>query len=161
MSVFLHSDSFRPELQHHHPSRAVSLSADTTIILRCVRQLSEGMTRQGIVYKKAGIAWLDLARPEALQQDLFTRVAIGNDRLMSALDAINSKYGRGTARLGASGWQAKPQWRMRQLELHHVHPRTPPGTVLTSPLHGATGEFPCAAFLPLETLEVSRKKRLR
>lgn len=115
--VFLHSDPFRPELQQHHPSRTVNLSAataDTTIVLRCVRQLFEGMVHQGIQYKKAGIALLDLARPEALQQDLFTPAAIGNDRLMSALDAINSKFGRGTAGLGASGWQAKPEWRMRQ-----------------------------------------------
>lgn len=117
VSVFLHSDPFRPELPQHHPSRAVSLSAatsDTSIILRCVRHLFDGMTRQGIDYKKAGICLLDLARPEALQQDLFTPATVGNTRLMSTLDAINSKFGRGTAGLGASGWVAKPQWRMRQ-----------------------------------------------
>lgn len=120
VQVFLNSDPFRPELPQHHPSRAVSLSAataDTTIILRCVRQLFEGMARAGIAYKKAGVALLDLARPEALQQDLFTPATVGNDRLMSTLDAINKKFGRGTAGLGASGWHAKPEWRMRQTML--------------------------------------------
>ncbi len=118
--VFLHSDPFRPELPQHHPSRTVNLSAatsDTTIVLRCVRQLLEGMTKPGIEYKKAGVALLDLARPAALQQDLFAPAVVGNDRLMSTLDAINQKFGRGTAGLGASGWQAKPEWRMRQLML--------------------------------------------
>lgn len=118
--VFLHSDPFRPELPQHHPSRTVNLSAataDTTIVLRCVRQLFEGMTKPGIEYKKAGVALLDLARPAALQQDLFAPAVVGNDRLMHTLDAINQKFGRGTAGLGASGWQAKPEWRMRQLML--------------------------------------------
>ncbi|MGV8959194.1 MAG: Y-family DNA polymerase [Stenotrophomonas sp.] len=117
LQVFLNSDPFRPELPQHHPARTLNLSAataDTTIILRCVRQLLDGMTRPGIAYKKAGIALLDLARPEQLQRDLFTPAAVGNDKLMSTLDAINRKFGRGTAGLGASGWQAKPEWGMRQ-----------------------------------------------
>jgi DNA polymerase V len=117
VQVFLNSDPFRPELPQHHPSRAANLSAataDTTIILRCVRQLFEGIPRRGIDYKKAGVALLDLARPEELQQDLFTPATVGNDRLMDTLDAINKKFGRGTAGLGATGWQAKPEWRMRQ-----------------------------------------------
>ncbi len=118
--VFLHSDPFRPELPQHHPSRTVNLSAataDTTIILRLVRQLFEGMTKPGIEYKKAGVALLDLARPEALQRDLFAPAAVGDDKLMSTLDAINRKFGRGTAGLAATGWQSKPEWRMRQLML--------------------------------------------
>lgn len=120
VQAFLHSDPFRPELPQHYPAKAVSLSAataDTTIILRCVRQLFEGMARGGIAYKKAGVALLDLARPEELQQDLFTPATVGNDRLMDTLDAINKKFGRGTAGLGASGWHAKPDWRMRQAML--------------------------------------------
>jgi len=120
VQVFLNSDPFRPELPQHHPSRAVSLSAatsDTSIILRCVRQLFDGMLRKGIGYKKAGVCLLDLARPEALQQDMFTPASVGNDALMATLDAINSRFGRGTAGLGASGWHSKPEWRMRQTML--------------------------------------------
>ena len=120
VQVFLHSDPFRPELPQHHPSRAVSLSAatsDTSIILRCVRQLFDDMLRKGIDYKKAGVCLLDLARPEALQQDMFTPASVGNDALMATLDAINSRFGRGTAGLGTSGWHSKPEWRMRQTML--------------------------------------------
>ncbi|WP_237388590.1 DUF4113 domain-containing protein [Xanthomonas campestris] len=33
---------------------------------------------------------------------------------MSTLDAINRRFGRGTAGLGASGWQKSPEWASRQ-----------------------------------------------
>ncbi|WP_245625245.1 DUF4113 domain-containing protein [Stenotrophomonas chelatiphaga] len=79
-----------------------------------VRRLLRGLLREGIGYKKAGFALLDLARPDELPADLFGSVVVGNDRLMDTMDQINRKYGRGTAGIGASGWQAQPAWRMRQ-----------------------------------------------
>ena len=115
--VFAHSDSFRPELRQHNASRTITLlasTADTTVVLGVVRQLLRGLLREGIGYKKAGVALLDLARPQALQDDLFEPTVVGNEKLMSAMDRINQKFGRGTAGLGASGWQARPAWAMRQ-----------------------------------------------
>ncbi|KRG65790.1 DNA polymerase [Stenotrophomonas terrae] len=117
VGIFLSSDTFRPELPQHHPSRAITMAAstsDTSLVLKCVRQLFAGLPREGIGYKKAGVMLMDLARPEALQQDLFNAAAVGNDKLMATLDSINAKFGRGTAGFGASGWQATPQWSMRQ-----------------------------------------------
>lgn len=117
VGIFLGSDSFRPELPQHHPSRAITMSAstsDTSLVLGCVRKLFAGLPREGIQYKKAGVMLMDLARPEALQQDLFNAAAVGDDKLMAALDSINAKFGRGTAGFGASGWQEKPKWGMRQ-----------------------------------------------
>lgn len=118
--VFAHSDVFRPELRQHNASRTVSLpasTADTTVVLGIVRKLLRGLLRDGIGYKKAGVALLDLARPQELQADLFGPTVVGNDKLMEALDQINKKFGRGAAGLGASGWQARPAWGMRQHKL--------------------------------------------
>ncbi len=115
--VFAESDSFRPELRQHNATRTVSLpasTADTTVVLGVVRKLLRGLLREGIGYKKAGVALLDLARPQDLQADLFGPSVVGNDKLMATLDRINQKFGRGTAGIGASGWQAKPAWGMRQ-----------------------------------------------
>lgn len=115
--VFAHSDTFRPELRQHNATRSVSLpasTADTMVVLGVVRRLLRGLLREGIGYKKAGVALLDLARPEELQADLFGPTVVGNERLMATMDRINQKFGRGTAGLGASGWQAKPAWGMRQ-----------------------------------------------
>ena len=60
------------------------------------------------------MALLDLARPNELQADLFGPSVVGNDQLMATMDLINQKFGRGTAGMGASGWQRLPAWGMRQ-----------------------------------------------
>jgi DNA polymerase V len=120
ISVFANTDPFRPDLKQHHPSRTTTLptsTSDTRVVLALARRLMLGMLRQGYAYKAAGITLMDLARPEQLQKDLFAPAMIGNDALMGTLDSINRRFGRGTAGLGASGWQVKPQWRMRQLQL--------------------------------------------
>ncbi|HDS1082423.1 TPA: Y-family DNA polymerase [Stenotrophomonas maltophilia] len=115
--VFAHSDTFRPELPQHNATRSVVLPAatsDTTLVLGTVRQLLRGLLRDGIGYKKAGVALLDLAKPHDLQADLFSPVLAGNDALMATVDQINRKFGRGVAGFGASGWNDKPAWSMRR-----------------------------------------------
>ncbi|MFI8570506.1 Y-family DNA polymerase [Stenotrophomonas bentonitica] len=115
--IFAHSDNFRPELPQHAANRTVALPAatgDTMLVLGVVRRLLRGLLQEGIGYKKAGVALLDLARPEDVQQDLFAPAVAGDQRLMDTLDQINRKFGRGVAGLGASGWKEKPAWGMRQ-----------------------------------------------
>jgi DNA polymerase V len=72
------------------------------------------MLKKGYSYKKCGVGLLDLSRPEDLQADLFQSPVVGNKAVMDTLDAINRKFGRGTAGFAASGWKAKPAWDMRQ-----------------------------------------------
>lgn len=120
VGVFVQSDVFRPELPQHNASRSTSLPAstsDTRIILSAVRRLLLGTLRAGVPYKKVGVTLMDLARPAALQGDLFSPATIGDDALMRTLDRINERFGNGSAGLGASGWRATPGWRMRQHSL--------------------------------------------
>lgn len=115
--IFAHSDTFRPELPQHAANRTMALPAatsDTMLVLGMVRRHLRGLLQEGIGYKKAGVALLDLARPEDVQQDLFAPAVVGDQRLMDTLDQINRKFGRGVAGLGASGWKDKPAWGMRQ-----------------------------------------------
>lgn len=120
VGIFANTDAFRPELLQHHPSRTTNLPAstsDTRVLLSVVSGLLRGMLRDRRGYKKAGVWLMDLARPAELQGDLFAPPTVGDDRLMGALDAINRRYGRGTAGMGATGWQRRPQWGMRQENL--------------------------------------------
>jgi DNA polymerase V len=115
--VFANTDVFRPELRQHHPSISLNLPAatsDTRIILDVVRRLQVQMLRSGYAYKRAGVALLDLARPQDLHGDLFQSPTVGNEALMTTLDRINRRFGRGTAGFAASGWQPSPAWGMRQ-----------------------------------------------
>jgi DNA polymerase V len=115
--VFAQTDGFRLDLPQHYPSRAVALpmsTGDTRIVLETVRALLRGMLKKGYAYKKCGVGLLDLSRPEDLQGDLFQSPVMGNKAVMDTLDAINRKFGRGTAGFAASGWRANPAWGMRQ-----------------------------------------------
>lgn len=118
--LFAHTDPFRPDLRQHHPSRTLTLpapTADTRVVLSALRVGMRGLLRPGHAYKKAGVALLDLARPGQVSADLFMPPQLGNPELMAVLDGINRRFGRGTAGLGASGWERKPAWGMRQRQL--------------------------------------------
>jgi DNA polymerase V len=115
--VFAQTDGFRLDLPQHYPSRAVALpqaTGDTRIVLETVRALLRGMLKKGYAYKKCGVGLLDLSRPEDLQGDLFQSPTMGSGAVMDTLDAINRKFGRGTAGFAASGWKSSPAWGMRQ-----------------------------------------------
>jgi DNA polymerase V len=120
IGVFAQTNAFKPGAAQHNPSRSTPLPAatsDTRVILQVVRSLSAGMMRKGYAYTKAGICLMDIARPEQLQADLFSPARVGDDKLMATLDAINRRFGRNVAGLGASGWQRKAQWHSRQESL--------------------------------------------
>lgn len=115
--LFAHTDPFRPDLPQHQPSRALALpqaTSDSRVVLQAVRQLFRGFLKKGFAYKKCGVALLDLSRPQNLQGDLFQAATQGNPELMDTLDAINCKFGRGTAGFAASGWRPQAAWGMRQ-----------------------------------------------
>lgn len=115
--IFVHSDVFRAELPQHHVNRSISLpvaTADSRAVLSIVTRLLHGALKRGVGYKKAGVALLDLGRPEQRQADLFASGSAGNSKLMETLDGINRKFGRGVAGLGATGWKERPDWGMRQ-----------------------------------------------
>ncbi len=118
--IFANSDVFHPELPQHHPSRAVTLprpTTDTRDVLQAVSLLFRNFLRAGYAYKRAGVALLDLARPEQLQPDFFRPATAGDPALMTALDTINRRFGRGTAGFAATGWKTHPAWVMRQRNL--------------------------------------------
>lgn len=120
VGIFANSDTFRPELPQHHPSRTVNLprpTSDSRVVLTVIRGLLRGFLRPGIGYKKAGVMLLDLARPERLQGDLFGAGTLGDPALMRVVDGINRRYGRDAAGFGATGWRERPVWGMRQQNL--------------------------------------------
>ena len=97
---------FKPGVLQHNPSRTAQLASttsDSRIVPTTVRRLFQGFMREGFIYKKAGACLMDLATPEDRQSDLFTPARVGDDTLMITMDAINRRFGRGTAGVGASG----------------------------------------------------------
>lgn len=120
VGIFANTDPFRPELCQHHPQCTTDLprpTSDSRVVLETIRQMQRGFLKAGFAYKKAGVWLMDLSCPDLLQPDLFAPITIGDDGLMQTMDAINRRFGRGTVGVGATGWQARPQWGMRQANL--------------------------------------------
>ena len=121
--VFIRTSPFRKDAQY---SRSVSVplrrpTSDTTAIVQAAVLGLQAIYRPGFNYAKAGVMLLDL-QPDCIQQG---ELDLGDDetlediadktRLMSALDAINQRYGKGTMKMASAGLAGDRRvWAMRQ-----------------------------------------------
>lgn len=86
---------------------------DSRLIIQAVQTGLKQVYREGFSYAKAQVLLLDLCRKNEYTPDLFSpEQPVKAERLMSTLDAINNRWGRGTLRPGRI---AKPaEWAMRR-----------------------------------------------
>lgn len=106
VTVFLHT-SDHDDGPQRSATRTVDLpeaTSDTMVLVKAARWGARQIWRPGFRYSKAGLVTVDLVAPGSSQRALFG----GFDRergeaLMDALDAINSRWGRGTLRPAAAG----------------------------------------------------------
>jgi DNA polymerase V len=112
--VFIKTSPFRARDRQHSPSATLPLVRPTSdtreLIAGAVRAL-EDIYRPGFNYVKAGVTLVDL-RPAGQSQgelDLFgdspapgPPLSRSSDRLMSALDALNQRFGRGTVSVASA-----------------------------------------------------------
>ena len=86
---------------------------DTRLITAAAREGISRLYRDGFSYAKAQVLLLDLCRRDEYTPDLFTpEQPVKTERLMSALDAINNRWGRGTLQPGRLTKTA--EWGMRR-----------------------------------------------
>ena len=120
---FIRTSPFRPDPQYSR-SMIVPLrspTADTSLITRAAIAGLQAIFKPGFNYAKAGVMLLDLQPDTVLQHelDLEPQAETGQQRdrsrLMSTLDQVNTRYGRGTVLLASSGLQGERRsWSMRQ-----------------------------------------------
>lgn len=89
-------------------------SDDTLRINRAAQYLLRQMYKHGIYYQKAGVMLMELVPNAGRQNDLFgySSQAKNSQKLMTALDQVNARYGRGALRLMSEGVQKK--WAMKR-----------------------------------------------
>lgn len=86
---------------------------DTRLIIRAALQGLDAIFRQGHAYAKAEIMLLDLRQQGEFTDDLFAEVQpIAAEKVMSVLDEINSRWGRGTLR--PARVPVTPEWGMKR-----------------------------------------------
>ncbi len=115
MQIFIRTDPFNPNAAQKSLSGSVSFAqptSDARTINGAATRILERIWRDGYAWKKAGILLLDLSAKGAAPSSLFDAVADLDDGLMTAMDQINAKFGRGSIKLGLAG--KDQDWRMRQ-----------------------------------------------
>ena len=119
--IFVRTSPFRQEPQY---SRSITVplrrpSADTGILVNAALSGLERIFLPKFNYAKAGVMLLEL-RPNSQQQ---TELALEDDeqvdskrgRLMTSLDELNQRFGRGTVLMGSAGLAGeKRAWSMKQ-----------------------------------------------
>lgn len=119
VSVFLDTNRFRKQDAQYHASQSAALafpSADTIEFNRVAMALLNQLFRPGYLYKKAGVMIAGIEPATGRQVDLFApQPAPEREKLMQALDTLNSRYGRGTVHLASA--TISEDWRMSRQNL--------------------------------------------
>jgi DNA polymerase V len=117
--VFIRTSPFRKDPQY---SRSTTIplrrpSADTVVIVNAALAGLRAIFQPGFNYAKAGIMLMEL-EPDSVQQielNLEADDIKDRSRLMSALDGINDRYGRGTLLMASAGLAGDNRvWSMKQ-----------------------------------------------
>jgi DNA polymerase V len=117
--VFAHTSPFRPG-----PRFAKSIvmplrrpTADTSQLVSAAVAGLRAIYAPGFLIAKAGVMLLDLGPSSVMQQELDLEAEDTRDRsrLMSALDVVNSRYGKGCVHVASTGLDGHARvWAMRQ-----------------------------------------------
>lgn len=114
--VFIQTNRFRPADPQYNPGVVVPLadvSDDTRALTTAAMKGLKHIYRPGYSYKKCGVMLMELTAKQQRQETLFDDAAARakSAKLMVAMDAVNSVWGRGTLRTGAAGMSRG--WAMR------------------------------------------------
>lgn len=116
MRVSIRTGMFNPDEAKYAKGALVELpypTNDTLLLTRAATEAVEQVYRPGFRYSKAEVLLMDLRQPGEFTDDLFAMTQpVACDRLMSVLDEINGKYGRGTMRTASV--PRTPDWGMRR-----------------------------------------------
>lgn len=117
MQVFMRTNEFSRERQYaNQVTVQVEPTADSFALIGTAVRMARAMWRDGYSYAKAGVVLVDLARATEQSVQLFpSRDAAKSEALMSALDGINLRFGRGTLQPG--GLCEAPNWSTRRANL--------------------------------------------
>ena len=107
--VFILTNRHKENLPQYYESRLLKLSVPTDSTLE-LTTTAVGMLRQifrkGYAYKRAGVILSDIRSKRGTQRDMFdTTDREKHDRLMAAVNALNSAYGRHRIVTAAEGFE--------------------------------------------------------
>ena len=119
IQIFVTTDRFRADDPQYSNAVTIPLDYPTSLTPRLISAAVRGLKRlwrDGFFYRKVGITLLDLIRQENAPRDLFSPPPSPEAaRLMTAIDAANSRFGRNTITFGIA--QKSTAWRSHQSQM--------------------------------------------
>jgi DNA polymerase V len=115
IQVFLETNRFRKDSPQYSPSFSIALpqpTNDSLVINRWADYLVGRLFKPEYEYKKAGIRLGEISPQGVYQADWLEPTQATDTRLMSALDELNKRFGRGTVKVSTQG--AYQEWQMKQ-----------------------------------------------
>jgi len=115
VQVYLTTNRFRAREPQYANSTTVSLALPTASTLELIRHAVAALGqlyRSGFAYQKVGVTLMDLGAASRGQPHLFCPPPKGGEALMTALDKVNTRWGRDTLHSGAEGF-LRP-WKNKQ-----------------------------------------------
>jgi DNA polymerase V len=116
VSVFIRTNPHRLDEEQYQAERKITFSTPSDLTNEIIEQALRALKsiyRPNLRYQKAGVFLSGIVPNDAIQTNLFDRVErTRNKRIVAAVDALNSKFGRSTVRYGVEGYNQK--WKMRQ-----------------------------------------------
>jgi DNA polymerase V len=118
--AFIRTSSFRKQDPQYSRSASIPLpspTSDSAHITQAANAIIKRIYRPGFKYAKAGVMLMDLqpATRNQLTLDFDEAMPENRIRLMTAMDQLNQRYGRGTLKLASAGApRARKLWAMKQ-----------------------------------------------
>ena len=117
ITVFLHTNGFRKDLDQYSNAATIRLQVATSSTLELVRHARAALRSiylKGYAYKKVGVIVSDIVPNNAVQQSLFdTTDRRKQTTIMDVVDKLNAKYGRDMVKVGLQGVN-DATWKMKQ-----------------------------------------------
>mgnify|MGYP003339423407 CR=1 FL=1 len=114
LSLFIHTNRFNndPKYSASGSVRIAEPTNDSRDLIKAALKILKSIWRNGYRYSKAGLILTDLMPSSTRQLDLLIHRPRNEDaRLMSVIDHLNQKMGRGTIFPAAAG--TRQVWRLR------------------------------------------------
>ncbi len=115
LHVFIHTNRFKQESPQYSGNTMLSLpqaSANTGTLIKYAMLGLQRIYRPDYVYNKAGIMLTELAPQHQMQLNLFASGNKEDTTLMTAMDEVNTRWGRNTLQFATAGLDKK--WAMTQ-----------------------------------------------
>lgn len=117
--VFIHTNPFATNQPQYYNQTVIQLpvsSNDSAEIINYAVRGLQSIFREGYQYKKAGVIVSEITPQRPLQADMFdTRDRVKHNKVMEAMDKINTSFGRQKVKIGTQGFDRK--WKLKNEKL--------------------------------------------